>query len=143
MSLTRLPFPQATSSFYNIRTTSGHSLVLSAKHYVHVLPHYDLVQARNLQIGQVVELANGTASAIASITKERHDGLYNPHTLDGKIVVNGVLASCYTGSIEPTLAHALLWPLRALYAVGARVLDRAPANPALRAAVLNLLPEGK
>jgi hypothetical protein len=134
---------ETTSSFYNLQTASGHSLVLSAKHYVHVLPNYELVQARNVRVGQVVELADGTSSAIVSITNERHNGLYNPHTLDGKIVVNGVLASCYTGSIEPTVAHALLWPLRALYNVGIRVFDSAPASPALRAAVLNLLPEGK
>jgi hypothetical protein len=133
----------ATSLFHILTTASGHQLVLTGQHYVHLMPDNALVQARNLRVGHVLQLANGTASPIVAITTERRNGLYNPHTLDGKIVVDGVLASCYTGTIEPTVAHALLWPLRALYSVGVRVFDSLPANEALRTAVINMLPQGK
>jgi hypothetical protein len=129
--------------FYVLTTASGHKLTLSSKHYVHLLPNYNLTQARHVRVGHVVELANGTASAVVAITTERRNGLYNPNTLDGKIVVNGVLASCYTGSIEPTVAHMLLWPLRALYSIGVRIMDTAPVSEELRAAVVSLLPQGK
>ena len=51
------------------------------------------------------------------------DGLYNPHTMDGDIVVNGIKTSTYTAAIEPSLAHSLLWPVRMLYRLGVNLLD--------------------
>ena len=48
----------------------------------------------------------------------RARGLYNPHTLHGDVVVDGVLTSTYTGVVHPALAHALLAPLRQLYSAG-------------------------
>lgn len=42
-------------------------------------------------------------------------GLYNPQTVHGDIVVDGVVATCYTRYVERGAAHGLLAPLRALY----------------------------
>ncbi len=53
---------------------------------------------------------------LATITRAK--GLYNPHTLDGDIYVDGILTSTYTKSIAPDLAHAALWPLRMAYTHG-------------------------
>ena len=50
-------------------------------------------------------------------------GLYNPHTMDGDIVVDGTVTSTYTAAVAPSLAHAVLWPVRMLYALGVDVLS--------------------
>lgn len=42
------------------------------------------------------------------------EGLYNPQTFDGTIVVNDFLCTCYTTAVDSILAHTLLAPLRAL-----------------------------
>ncbi len=39
------------------------------------------------------------------------DGLYNPQTAHGNIVVDGVLCSTFTSAIHPLLAKTLLLPL--------------------------------
>lgn len=52
-------------------------------------------------------------------------GLYNPQTLDGRIVVNGIIASTYTTAVIPEAAHALLTPLRCLFNV-CRLRDLIP-----------------
>jgi Hint module len=47
----------------------------------------------------------------------RARGLFDPQTLDGDIVVDGLLASTYTTTVEPVLAHAALAPTRLFYQV--------------------------
>ena len=49
-------------------------------------------------------------------------GLFNPLTLQGTIVVDGVAASVFTadGGLHPSRSHALLAPLRAWYHVHKR-----------------------
>jgi hypothetical protein len=41
--------------------------------------------------------------------------------LHGDIVVDGILTSTYTDVSDPTLAHALLFTLRKMYAAGIRM----------------------
>ena len=136
-----LPSLQATSTFTILTTASGHQIAMTGKHYVPLHPARNLTRASEVRIGHLLELADGSTSAVIRVHTERRSGLYNPHTLDGQIVVDGVVASCYTGSIEPTLAHSLLWPLRTLYALGVRV-DSVPADEKVRQAVLSVLPRG-
>ena len=52
-------------------------------------------------------------------------GLYNPHTMHGDIVVNGIRTSSYTAAINPILAHAALWPVRMLFSMGVDVINGA------------------
>ena len=44
-----------------------------------------------------------------SVGREVATGLYNPHTMTGDIVVDGIQTSTYTAAIAPTLAHLALW----------------------------------
>jgi Hint module len=44
-------------------------------------------------------------------------GLYNPHTAAGTVVVDGVLASCFTTAIQPRVAALLLLPARWAFAL--------------------------
>jgi len=45
-------------------------------------------------------------------------GLYNPHTLDGGVVVNGFAVSTWTAAVAPRVAAAALAPARAAFAAG-------------------------
>lgn len=38
-------------------------------------------------------------------------GLFNPHVATGKLIVDGVAVTCYTGAFDPKLAEAFLMPL--------------------------------
>lgn len=76
-----------------------------------------LVAASALKTGDVVEAisASGTATVVEVSDAGFKRGLYNPHTFAGKIVVDGVLTSCYTQAVHPVVARVLLAPLAALY----------------------------
>jgi len=45
-------------------------------------------------------------------------GLYNPHTLDGGVVVDGFAASTFTAAVAPGVAAVALAPARAAFAAG-------------------------
>jgi len=91
-------------------------IVLTANHYLYV--NGGMSPAGSVQVGDVIVLANGTKASVTEVSGFWAPGLYNAHTLHGDIIVNGVKASTYTTAVHPTLAHALLSPLRTMYAAG-------------------------
>lgn len=101
-------------AFVAIETESGASLRATKSHYIPVADGH-LVAAGALQTGDIITLADGSQSAIASLKSVRDTGLYNPQTIHGNIVVNGVVASTFTRSVQPQLASALLAPFRAAF----------------------------
>jgi Hint module len=103
-----------TAPFLLIRTASGHSISMTPGHYLYI-NDASLVPAASVQIGHELTLASGVRSAVVSVTETVHPGLYNPQTLHGDIVVDGIVASTYTTAVSPILGHASLSPLRALY----------------------------
>lgn len=108
----------ATSKFVQLTTAATEKpLRLTADHYLYV--NGELVQAGTVKAGDMLTLANGNKAAVTEVSAAWGPGLYNPHTLNGDIVVDGVLTSTYTGAVNPTLAHALLLPLRQMYSAGA------------------------
>jgi hypothetical protein len=138
---------EAVSEFYEVSTESGAKLVLSPEHYMYVaeagcngatLSGATTLSAALVKVGQGAWIMkNGVAicSAITAIKKAEHKGLFNPMTLTGTIVVDGVIASCYSESNEmaiesnlrlvmneenvarnaPALHHALFAPARQLF----------------------------
>lgn len=108
---------ETTSKFVKIISEHGPALSLTAGHYLYVNGN-ELRQAGDVKVGDVVLLANGTKSPVTEITSEWGPGLYNPHTLHGDVIVDGIKTSSYTDAVHPTLAHALLMPLRQLYSAG-------------------------
>jgi desert hedgehog len=103
------------SDFLDIRAACGHRIRLTAGHYIYA--NGRLVPAGSVQVGDELTLATGAHTVVTSVSETVDIGLYNPQTLDGDIVVDGVLASTYTTAVAPTLGHALLTPLRSLYAL--------------------------
>ena len=99
-------------SFLELKTESGHVLRLTDGHYLYV--NGVLATAESVKLGDSLTTDNG-ASPVTEITPVRDVGLYNPHTMGGNIMVNGIWTSTYTNSLNPDLAHAILAPVRYLH----------------------------
>lgn len=101
------------SEFVNLEIECGQVLTLSPGHYVPT--GGELIPAHKLRKGDKVTLASGRQCSISRTFRSLHRGLFNPQTIDGSIVVDGVVTSTYTTAVQPKLAHVLLAPLRMLY----------------------------
>jgi len=130
--------PKSKAEYVKITTASKAVLRLTDEHYLYV--NGALAPAGKVAVGDKVVLANGTASVVVAVSTVEAEGIYNPHTMHGNIVVDGVTTSTYTTAVHPTVAHAILAPLRALYAAGINVYSAAveSAMPLLN----RLLPAG-
>lgn len=76
-----------------------------------------LVAVGMLRVGDGVRLADGGVGVVGWVGSTVGDGVYSPVTAHGDIVVDGVVASCYTTAVWAGVAHALLVPVRALFGV--------------------------
>jgi len=96
----------ANGTYLQIQTgTMGekHTLEITANHLLYAfvdesLANTKLILAQDIQVGDLLVTAEaGRPSRVLSIgTVEGNFGLYTPITVSGDILVNGVLASCYT-----------------------------------------------
>jgi desert hedgehog len=103
------------NEFIELVSASGAVLRVTSGHYVYV--NGNLAAAKTIVAGDEVELADGSSDVVVRVSKVLKRGLYNPQTVDGSIVVDGILASTFTTAVEPAFAHAILSPLRAMYRV--------------------------
>lgn len=101
------------ATFINVSVESNMSIVLSPNHYIPVSGR--LRAAYDLKKGDVITLGSGKPVSVLFIAHVFMRGLHNPQTLDGHIVVDGILASTYTKTIDPIVATSLLAPLRWVY----------------------------
>jgi hypothetical protein len=84
------------SVFLQIYTESSETpLELSGKHMLFIQGKANPIPALLLKVGDAVAGANGprVVTKIGSVVRE---GFYAPHTTDGTIMVDGILASAYT-----------------------------------------------
>lgn len=101
------------SWFVKMKTESGHEVWTTRGHYIPT--ERGLIHARDVVKGDIVSLGNGGKVAVTGVELGQGNGLYNPQTAHGEIVVNGVVTSTYTEVIRSEMAHALLTPIRFLY----------------------------
>lgn len=103
-----------------LTTTHGDSLILSPLHYIMYLGESGIPSmktANEVALGDCListSATNGT-HVVQVDFKDSPGGLYNPHTDNGELVVDGLWVSCYTASLHPAIAHAVLAPLRWVY----------------------------
>jgi Hint module len=127
-----------TSSFLRVHTAAGATLTATHGHYTYV--NGDLLPMSSVQIGDMLTLASGEPSAAVAAETVVGLGLYNPQTLHGDVVIEGVLASTYTTALAPGFAHAAMAPVRAIYVLlgmGTSVFELGAPR-----AVTQLLPSG-
>lgn len=102
-----------STHFVTLQLSNGAQLALTPGHYLYV--NGRLVAAKTVRAGDLLQNTAETAITVEAVQMTRMSGLYNPQTVHGDIIVNGVRASTYTTAVEPSTAHALLAPLRVLY----------------------------
>lgn len=100
------------ASFVRLFTDSGHNITLTGTHYIHTLR--GLQRADSIVTNDYLRLANGNGNRVTKTMRVEDQGLFNPQTLCGDIIVDGIRASTYTSAVQPTTAHALLAPVRLL-----------------------------
>lgn len=105
--------PARAYEFVQLETSAKHTAILTASHFLYI--NNELAPAANARVGDCLQLADGKQAEIVRISTVRKPGLYNPQTLHGDIVVNGIVTSTYTTAVRPVLAHQCLLPLRTLY----------------------------
>lgn len=101
----------AVSFFRRVTLDSGHALDASHGHYVYVRGEGEkrrLVRMQEVGVGDRMILGIGTENTVVGVEDVWGYGLYNPQTSCGNIVVNGIVVSAYTSTINPATAHALL-----------------------------------
>jgi hypothetical protein len=115
------------------------ALMLTPNHYLYV--NNKLAVASTVKVGDMLTTGKGASVRVISVSREWAEGLYNPHTMDGDIVVNGIKTSTYTSDIAPALAHAALWPVRMLHSLGHDVVGSAFDSGS--ELLTSILPDGK
>lgn len=96
-----------------ILKTAKTNLSLTSGHFLYVNNH--LAKAGSVRPGDRLQLHDGTEDVVESVETELKKGLYNPQTIHGDIIVDGVRAATYTQSVDISAAHSLLAPLRFLF----------------------------
>ena len=105
--------PHAVHKFVMMKADNC-TLVVSPGHYVYINDR--LIAAADVVLGDVVEGEAGTKHQVTQVCEVLKQGLYNPQTTHGNIMVNGVKVSCYTSTVAPGISHALLTLLRSIAA---------------------------
>eukprot|EP00181_Compsopogon_caeruleus_P004161 CAMPEP_0184689504 /NCGR_PEP_ID=MMETSP0312-20130426/30692_1 /TAXON_ID=31354 /ORGANISM="Compsopogon coeruleus, Strain SAG 36.94" /LENGTH=1155 /DNA_ID=CAMNT_0027146859 /DNA_START=2062 /DNA_END=5529 /DNA_ORIENTATION=+ len=124
--------PHQPHRYLRIHTANA-TLELSSNHFVYVLilvssptAHTTrLLPAKLLRTGMKLVNADGSSETITQVTNIQRTGLYNPHTLQGDLIVNGFLVSSYNAFADPGITHWLLLPERLAYRVGLSIIHDA------------------
>ncbi len=88
-----------------LRATSGHHIYVSGCY----------VPAGDMKVGDMLELADGMHRAVIAVKAVMDEGLYNPVTVYGDILVNGVRAATFTPATQRNIAEAAVSPLGAMF----------------------------
>lgn len=107
--------PHSINKFVVIQAADGSLLRLSPGHYLYT--NGNLVAAEHVRVGDTIETVRSSEkrSRVLSTKMTLSRGLYNPQTLDGDIVVNGVRTSTFTTAFQPRIARWLLSSLQVFY----------------------------
>lgn len=103
----------SVTEFVRITTSTGNTLSLTRGHYMYI--NGVLAAAKTIKTGDYVELDTGAFSTVVAVSSSVERGLFNPQTISGDIVVNGMRASTFTTSVTPSVAQSLLAPVRVMY----------------------------
>lgn len=103
--LTHVPY-----KFIRVHTDLKNPLVLTASH--HIYANGIAKPARELQVGDSLNSIDHGVVYVRKIDFVIEYGLHNPQTFQGDIVVDGIVTTTFTSSMNQNIAQALLSPLR-------------------------------
>ncbi|XP_034562557.1 sonic hedgehog protein A [Notolabrus celidotus] len=121
--------------FYVIETDSGHKITLTAAHLLFISRNsteeerMSAVFASQVQPGQrvfVLDADRLEPVTVKRIYTQEHEGSFAPVTVQGTVVVDQVLASCYAVIEDHELAHWALAPVRLAHWVSSLFFSAQP-----------------
>lgn len=125
--------PDHYKHYMKIETSSGKTLQVTPSHLIVAVKNSDksalrtendvderqsqleTIFASQIEIGDTLLTIEGEKKSIdrvVNVTNARHLGVYAPLTVEGTIVVNDVVTSCYAVIKSHNLAHIVYGPLR-------------------------------
>ncbi|XP_063411957.1 uncharacterized protein LOC134694824 isoform X2 [Mytilus trossulus] len=121
------------SVFLIVETESRHKLYISKKHLIYIAdsPSYITLRptlAESIRVGQYIlgisssKDASLKFSKVVRVDHVTRNGVFAPLTEDGKIIVDGVLASCYANIYSDDLAHFAFLPARSFYSLNKHLI---------------------
>ncbi|KAI0561047.1 hypothetical protein FGB62_94g038 [Gracilaria domingensis] len=99
--------------------TEGGSIALTPSHYIYA--DGVVIAAGKVKTGMQLRSSDGSSQTVVEKKWVWKTGLYNPQTINGDIVVNDFVVTTYTTAVEPSMAHALLAPVRAAFSAVSNV----------------------
>lgn len=122
-------------SYVRLSLKDGRGLTATLGHLVPVCRQSEtgcvreVVQIEEIGVGDGVWVVQDRREVAMEVVKSDiidGIGLFNPQTMHGDVIVDGVLATCYTKTVPVQIAHSALAPVRAVFevlhaAVGSRV----------------------
>lgn len=101
-----------------ISGNNSRNLELSPGHLLYLVDQ-SLVRAADVVVGdRLLSTENGPFGVlVVRISEVTRRGVYAPITKSGRLLVHGVVISCYTDAIGNVAAHALLTPVRAVFLI--------------------------
>lgn len=112
-----------TAEFVELITDGGASVQLTHGHNIYA--NEKLVPAGSVRAGDFLRSHNNTQLRVHKVNSVFKKGIYNPQTLHGDIVVDGIIASTYATALRSDAAHSALSPLRAIFRViGSKIVFR-------------------
>lgn len=103
----------ATHWFVKFTTEAKRTLLVTDGHFVFV--NGVMTMASEAKVGDWLTGEDGSRDKIVEVGRVLGKGLYNPQTVEGEIVVDGILVTTWTSRVAPTTASALLSPLKLAY----------------------------
>ncbi len=127
----RADFLRLTTEHSSVTVTPYHLLYRSCANCsaIQRLPTF----AKDIRVGDWLLQLTGAGQfepgRVVSVTETVGDGLFAPLTLEGNVVVDSLVASCYAGTQAEWLAHLSLWPLRFLHSLTSRLSQPGSLTP--------------
>lgn len=103
--------------FVSITASNNQTIRLTADHHILVVRNdkKEEIPSGSVKVGDMLIVDHGKVAAVVEISRVRSQGLFNPYTKSGRIVVDGILASCHSSSILDGLFHKFGIPLATGY----------------------------
>ena len=131
--------PNGNGEFLVIQTNTGHSITLSPQHLMYSkqqdeedqgttnktnivdFKSFRTVFASNVKIGDLVLVHNNykgmTSGVVVQIEEMVLQGVYSPLTYQGNLIVDNILASCYSDFDSHELQHFAFSPFRLMHRI--------------------------
>merc|ERR1712076_216758 len=102
--------PVKETNFVQIYSTGNDDspLEITKSHMMFIHGKKNPMPASSVKVGDLMQMANGSSSTVTKISSVTREGIWNPITTDGTIVVDGIVTSTYNSVLRTMTAMTML-----------------------------------